>query len=138
MSRELAEKLPNALFERRAALENIAFPEHEDAPSHGFQQFDIPPIALDIADQLGRPVAKIGLGCPPILARRLGMLVPEAAMDEDDFLPWPEDQIRLAGQVLGMEPVAITHAVHQRPHQHLRLHPRRPDSSHVPGAEFFP
>lgn len=45
------------------------------------------------------------------------MLVPEASVDEDDFLSGPEDKVWLSGQVFGVEPVTVAHAVNEGSHR---------------------
>jgi hypothetical protein len=39
------------------------------------------------------------------------MRMPKAAVDEDDFPPGNEYHIRLAGETLGVERVAVAHGV---------------------------
>ena len=43
-------------------------------------------------------------------------------MDEDDLLPGAEDEIGLSGEVLGVETVAVAHAVGEGSDQHFGLH----------------
>jgi hypothetical protein len=46
--------------------------------------------------------------------------MPEAAVDEDDLAPGREDEIRMAGQVGGVEAEAIAEPVDERAHAKLR------------------
>jgi hypothetical protein len=43
-------------------------------------------------------------------------------MDEDDLLPGAEDEVWLSREVLGVEPVAVAHAVDEGSDQHFGLH----------------
>lgn len=49
------------------------------------------------------------------------MLMPEASVNLDDaFVAW-ENNIRLAGKICHMEPVAETHGMNELSDQHFRL-----------------
>jgi len=43
------------------------------------------------------------------------MVVPEAAVKKDHFFPAWKSQIRFAGQVLSVQPVAVAHSVNNAP-----------------------
>lgn len=62
--------------------------------------------------------------------------MPEAAVDENDFLvPW-QDQIGLSGQVFPVQAKPVAHSVNERPDDHFRLGVFAPDAGHVVGASF--
>ena len=60
-------------------------------------------IARPVSLQLGSPIAAVGFG---IMGDFPVVTMPEAAVDKDDFTAWPENQVRLAGQILAMQPEA--------------------------------
>jgi hypothetical protein len=64
------------------------------------------------------------------------MLVPEAAMHKNCLLPATENQIGFAGEILGMEPIAVPHTVHKAPDEHLRRGVLAVDVPHIFGAAF--
>ena len=63
------------------------------------------------------------------------MPVPEAAVNEDDFVKPPEDQIRLAGKIRDMQAVAEAHRVDHTANGHFRRCIHAAYSRHV-GAAF--
>src|SRR3546814_7266959 len=62
-------------------------------------------VALDIALELRRPIAGIRLGNPSCTT--CVMLMPEAAVDEDDLAAGAEDDVGFARQILAMQPEAV-------------------------------
>lgn len=64
-------------------------------------------IARNIAGEFGRPIARVGFGRAGVEAFGIGMHVPEAAVDEDDFLALAKDEVGLTGEVAAMQAVAV-------------------------------
>jgi len=62
------------------------------------------------------------------------MTVPETAVDEDNRLVLRENQIRLAGKVFGMKPVAEAPLVQGFTDQHFGFGILAPDARHHPAA----
>jgi hypothetical protein len=62
------------------------------------------------------------------------MLVPEAPMYEDCFLPAPKDQIRFSWKIAGVKPVTVAHCVNKMPDEQLRLRVLASDTPHVFGT----
>ena len=56
--------------------------------------------------------------------------VPKASMHKNDFALGTKNQIWLAGQVLGVKTVTVTHSVDQTTNSHFRLGITRPDKRH--------
>ena len=59
------------------------------------------------------------------------MLMPEAAMDENDLLKSRKDDVRVSRQALTMKTVAITQAVQKAPNLKLGTHVFAPDAPHI-------
>lgn len=64
------------------------------------------------------------------------MLVPKAAMDEDDLSAWAKHKIGFAREVLPVEPVTIAKPMYGRSHQEFGLGVLRPDRLHVAAARL--
>jgi hypothetical protein len=62
------------------------------------------------------------------------MLVPEASVHEDRFLPSPKDQIRFSWKIARVKPVTVAHCVSEMPDEQLWLRVLAPDTPHVFGA----
>jgi hypothetical protein len=62
------------------------------------------------------------------------MLMPEAAMDEDNFLRFAKDKIWPTGEIFRMQAVSVAHTVHDPPDHHFRLRVNRSDAAHVLGT----
>lgn len=82
------------------------------------------------------------LYAPEILPRRRPakqraiMPMPEAAMNKDDGMPFRKNEIRLSGQVAGMQPVPKTTGMQPAPDQKFGSGILSPDYRHVPAAGF--
>src|SRR5690242_6530122 len=88
-------------------------------------------VALDIALQLRVPVARVRFWLPAVEAFRRAVLMPETSVDKDGLAARSEDQVRLTGKVLAMQPVAVAPRVKQTAHNHFRFRVRGADLSHV-------
>jgi hypothetical protein len=62
------------------------------------------------------------------------MLMPEAAMHEDNLLRFAKDKIWPTGEIFRMQAVSVAHTVHDPPDDHFRLRVNRSDAAHVLGA----
>ncbi len=65
------------------------------------------------------------------------MLMPIAAMDEDNFSPAYERQIGLTGQVVAMKPVSISKRANKPPYRQFRLHALTTDCPHIGAAALY-
>lgn len=115
----------------KVAVAMRSFPNHQHSPARGFQFLPGLPVPFDIAGELDLPVFAIGRRHPAVPAI---VLVPEAAVDEDHRASRSEDQVRLARQVLAVQPVPVAQAVDQTADDHLGLHALTLDASHVLAA----
>ena len=70
------------------------------------------------------------------LARGVGMLVPETAMNKYDFLAARKHQVRAARQVMPVQPVTVAHTVDQAANGEFRLHALAPNRPHRPAANL--
>lgn len=66
------------------------------------------------------------------------MLVPETAVDKDEFAPARKNQIRGAREVRTMKPVAVTHRVDQPTHCHFWLGALGADVGHYLATPLWP
>ncbi len=104
----LTEELADAGLKLGAILEYFAFPQNEDPPPGSLERRHIGRIPLHVAGEFWCPVPCIRFRLPAVPAIFLGMLVPEAAVDEDDLLSGPEDEVWLSRQVFGVETVSVS------------------------------
>lgn len=76
----------------------LTLPYHEHAPALALQFTSDPPITVNVPLQLGYPIRSMRLG----LSRTASalVLVPEAAMNEDDRAPCEHDKVGTSGQVV--------------------------------------
>lgn len=82
----------------------FAFPDGEDAPAEALEGEFGGGVALGVAGQLGFPERAVAGG--DAAGGAMGVLVPEAAVDENNGAAGAENEIRFAGQVAALEPVA--------------------------------
>ena len=75
-------------------------------------------IALLIARDFLRPVAPVLLRYP--VSTLAGVTVPETSMHENYLPARAEHQVRFSGQILSVQSVTETHAVHYPAHGHFR------------------
>ena len=57
--------------------------------------------------------------------------MPKTAVNENRFLGTWENDIRMAGEILTVQPVAVSHTVKQTPDLKLGLHALAPNPPHV-------
>jgi hypothetical protein len=92
----------------------------------------IPFIALHVRSPLLRPERLIRRGRGFAIFAAMNM--PEAAVNEQHRFYPREDEIRLARQILHVQPVAKSHAMQQSPDAHFRLRISSVDARHVQAA----
>jgi hypothetical protein len=121
-------KEPNQPFAEAVSLGDIALPQRQDFPSVTPQLRDVLSVSLDIAQQLRFPVADSRFWHPAISTSLV--LMPEAALHENDLSPRWEHEIRNARQVAPMQGVAVPEPMEQASDLHLGLGVRAPDPAH--------
>lgn len=65
------------------------------------------------------------------------MLVPEAAMNENNLFSTRENEIGLTGQVRPVKPIPVAEAMNQPPNCQLRFHALAFNPAHVLGAALW-
>lgn len=111
-------------------LTRLTLPNDEYFPSELTKPRLVDPVAGAIAFQLRFPEPGVGLGDARELAVRVFVQVPEAAMHEDHFLsPW-EHEIGRARKIAPVQPVPVSHAMHQSANIHLGLGVLCADAAH--------
>ncbi len=97
----------------------FAIPNDEAAPAAPPKLLQVSPVALLVSSQLWQPVLEARFRQPRIRALRIAVLMPEAAMDEDDFPPGGEHEIRSARKCGRMQPVPVPHRMNEPAHLHF-------------------
>lgn len=77
----------------------LAFPDNEHPPAQIQQRLGRCSIALDIPIKLRQPVASIGSGLLGVFAVRIGVLMPETSVNENNGSVAWQDNIGLSGKV---------------------------------------
>ena len=108
----------------------FAFPDFEHFPAKFDQFLPVFAVPAAVAFEFGAPELLPRFGHARLFAVRVGMPVPEAAVDEDDFPAAGKDEIRLARQVLAVQPEAVAHAVDEAADQQLDLAVLGADAAH--------
>ena len=96
---------------------DLAFPHRQHPPARSTQPAPVPGVALDVPLQLGFPVRVIGPR-PPV-ASSTSMLMPEAAVHEDDRPVPGQHEIRRSGKISPVEPEPVAKSVDQPPYGDL-------------------
>ena len=107
---------------------NFAFPEYDHVPASGLKSSVFLFIPCNVPLELGLPELHIGLRHSRDFAALVAM--PEAAVHEDDRVPFGEHDVGMAGQFGGMKAVAESEGVEGVAHKHLRLRVLRPNPAH--------
>jgi len=110
----------------------FAFPDGDDVPAHCLEKFGGGGVTLGVAADLGGPEVGVGLGDDEVLAPLVA--VPEAAVDEDDGVPFPQDYVGGAGELADVQAVAESFVVEVVAHNLLGARILRADAGHVVGA----
>jgi hypothetical protein len=90
----------------------LAFPENKNSPTLRGQPADVRRVSFAIPSQLWAPVLDIRLHGSPMGTVWRGVRMPKTSVNEDDLLTREKYQIRFARQVVTVQPVAKSHAVH--------------------------
>ncbi len=106
-----------------------AFPDHQNLPTVLLKLAAIPSISIDVALPLGLPELGVRRWHDTTVSTPVTM--PEAPVDENHLPSSPEDQVRLPGQASIMQPISITHRMHDGSDNHLGLRVFRPNPRHV-------
>src|SRR5687767_6255371 len=81
----------------RRLFQNLMLPDSDHQPTLLPELFRSCEISQAVALDLFAPIADVRLRHVAVAA--FGATVPETAIDEDDYLGWPKNKVRLAGQV---------------------------------------
>ena len=111
-------------------ITQFAFPHGQHAPPKLPQFGSRSLVTIDSGQSLRRPEFRVG--CRSNLSEATGMHVPEAAIHENNLAPPREDEIRRAGEIRNVQPVAIAERVKSPSHQHFWFGIHGPDPRHVP------
>jgi len=116
---------------------DLTFPNYHHIPASVKEILNLLFIPDNIPVQFFTPVGFMGFRDTADFTGGIVMLMPETAMDEDDFFHAWKNDIRLAWQISPVKPVAVAHAVDQAAHCHFGLHSLAADAPHVITAAFF-
>ena len=85
-------------------VSQLAFPNDQDVPSRVYKRPEVLPVTHPIALKLRKPIRLVTLW----FAQAFGtiMYMPEATMNEDRQLPSDPREVRFAGQVFSVQPIA--------------------------------
>lgn len=112
----------------------LTFPYHNHPPTCFFQFPPRSEVSRNIALELAVP--ELGAGLRDVCESTV-VAMPEAAVDEHDGPPTPQNDVRLSRQVSGMEPIAVSHCVQEATDGQFRASIAAPDAAHEYAA-FFP
>jgi len=111
---------------------SLAFPNYINFPAHSAQFASYEVISLNILQELCVP--EFSPTFWSIGKFTSWMSMPEAAMYQDNAAPFWQYDIRLAGQVFGVKPEAISKPMEHRSHNQLWICIAAFDAGHVPAA----
>jgi len=111
------EEIDDSLF-HCLDVSQLAFPDHQDAPTGSFQPATIRLIPFLVSIELGAPVRHAA--CRHRSTVSAAVTVPEAPVNEDDLTATGKHEIRGARKRTDVESVSIAERVDQTPHDHLR------------------
>jgi hypothetical protein len=112
------EKTHQPIRSRSRVLFELTLPYREDAPASRFQFCLRVSVTFPIPCQLRFPILAPCPWQPPFAAT--GVLMPKTAMEENNFPPAGENEVRLARQILSMQPEPVTETVQQTPQSEFR------------------
>jgi hypothetical protein len=95
----------------------LTLPHYQDSPPEPAQFLLISQVPFPILGKLLGPKSHFGFR----LSTTPRVLVPEAAVDEDDFAEPRKHHVGSAGQISGVQAVAETHPMHEPADRHFRL-----------------
>lgn len=107
----------DALAER-VQIFGFALPNNQYAPAHLAEPLFLLFISHLVASEFRNPI--ILIRTRETISLRAVVLVPKTSVDEDHLASAGKGQIRAAGQIFAMEPIAVPHAVRQTAHDHFQ------------------
>ena len=119
-------------FSQPFSVFRFALPDYQHSPAFRFQCRYMFLIAFLVASDLLGPVSSVSPGCS--VATFAGVTVPETSMHENYLPARAEHQVRFSGQILSVQSVTETHAVHYPAHGHFRPGVLTLDCTHGPAA----
>lgn len=117
-------------------LLRFALPNRKDLPARDLELSHSLSIALFVARELRVPITGIRFWPSGIEASFEFMSMPETAMHENHLLFGAKYQVRFSGQVLPVQPEAISERMHEAPNFEFRLHVLTLDPPHILRAAF--
>ncbi len=111
-----------------------AFPDDGDAPFFPDQACVIDFVPFPVPFQLRRPPLAPGFGERPVGAR---VVMPEAAVNEDDGAEFRQDEVRRSRQILPVKAETIPLPEEEGADDFFGLRVLRTDTTHVPAAQLF-
>lgn len=123
------EPLPRLLDDvGNVLVTQAALPYGRNAPAHVPERFHRLPVPLDIAGKLVDPES--GIAGRSGREAAIAVPVPEAAMHENRRIVLLQHKVRLARQVLGVEPKTESEGMEFAAQAHFRARIPRPDATH--------
>lgn len=111
-----------------AGLE-LALPDDNGVPSEAFEFPDVFRVALLVAADFFLPEVRICLRDGGVAAERVA--VPEAAVDENDGVIFPQHDVRTARQVFPVQGIAKPPCMQESARNHLRTRVHAPNPRHA-------
>ena len=105
-------------FSQPFSVFRFALPDYQHSPAFRVQRRYMFLIALLVACDFLRPVAPVSPGCS--VATFAGVTVPETSMHKNYLPARAEHQVRFSGQILSVQSITETHAVHYPADGHFR------------------
>ena len=112
-----------------AAWAEFTLPDDDGVPAKALKFPDVIRVAFLVAADFLRPEVGIGLRNRGVAAER--MTVPEAAVDEDDRVIFPEDDVRASRQVLAVQGIAEPVRMQKPAYKHLGARIDAPNPRHT-------
>ncbi len=112
----------------------LALPDHHNSPAESLERGNVLPVPLNVLVELVLPKLLIRRGSSGSPALEVSM--PEAAVNEYDFLVFRQADIRVSGEVSTMNSKPIAHFMKQGSDDQFRLRVLSSNPGHYP-ASFF-
>lgn len=116
-------------FGEQIDVSRLTFPDHEATPSCGFEGLKVGDVTFLVSSELRAPVFAAARRNAPFAARIV--LMPKAAVNEDDLLVSGEDDVRRSWQVAAMQPEPEPQVVNKPTDGDLRRHVLTANAPHV-------
>ena len=123
----------DALAER-VQIFGFALPNNQYAPAHLAETLFLLFISHLVAPEFRNPI--ILIRTRETISLRTVVLVPKTSVDEDHLAAAGKGQIRAAGQIFAMEPIAVSHTVRQTAHDHFQARILALDRLHDAASHF--